>query len=155
MENLNNLLQYFNDGVSDSAILFILVLIDTTLAISYQIKQRQHLLSSTLLAGLLRNFVLCFMPFLVAGIAKYHPRSDTLYQFVAAVLSLYIGYAIIQSILAYTDLWGVEYPEWLKNWLQNEIEDKTNKSNTTKEVDGNAESNSNPKLDDQSKDGQK
>lgn len=151
MENLNNLLQYFNDGVSDSAILFILVLIDTTLAISYQIKQRQHLLSSTLLAGLLRNFVLCFMPFLVAGIAKYHPRSDTLYQFVAAVLSIYIGYAIIQSILAYTDLWGVNYPEWLKNWLENEIKDKTKKS---REVDDkNANTNANQQLDEKPKDG--
>lgn len=152
MENLNNILQYFNDGVSDSAILFILVLIDTTLAISYQIKQRQHLLSSTLLAGLLRNFVLCFMPFLVAGVAKYHPRSDTLYQFVAAVLSIYIGYAIIQSILAYTNLWGVKYPDWLKDWLNNEIKDKTKKS---KDVDENVGSNSNPKMDDKPKDGQK
>ena len=152
MENLSNLLQYFNDGVSDSAILFILVLIDTTLAVSYQIKQRQHLLSSTLLAGLLRNFVLCFMPLAVAGIAKYHPRSDTLYQFVAAMLSIYIGYAIIQSILAYTNLWGVKYPDWLKSWLQNEIQDKTKKS---EDVDGNAKSNANPKLDDQSKEGQK
>lgn len=154
MENLNNILQYFNDGVSDSAILFILVLIDTTLAVSYQIKQRQHLLSSTLLAGLLRNFVLCFMPFLVAGISKYHPRSDALYQFVAAILSLYIGYAIIQSILAYTDLWGVKYPEWLKNWLENEIEDKTKKSNN-KDVDENAGSSSNQQLDDKSKDAEK
>lgn len=155
MENLNSLLQYFNDGVSDSAILFILVLIDTTLAISYQIKQRQHLLSSTLLAGLLRNFVLCFMPFLVAGIAKYHPRSDTLYQFVAAVLSIYIGYAIIQSILAYTNLWGVKYPDWLKDWLNNEIKDKTKKSNSDKGVDENVKSDSDSKLDDKPKDGQK
>lgn len=155
MENLNSLLQYFNDGVSDSAILFILVLIDTTLAISYQIKQRQHLLSSTLLAGLLRNFVLCFMPFLVAGVAKYHPRSDTLYQFVAAVLSIYIGYAIIQSILAYTNLWGLKYPDWLKEWLNNEIKDKTKKTNVTKEVDGNAGSSANQQLDDKPKDGKK
>lgn len=153
MENLNSLLQYFNDGVSDSAILFILVLIDTTLAVSYQIKQRQHLLSSTLLAGLLRNFVLCFMPLFVAGIAKYHPRSDTLYQFVAAILAIYIGYAIIQSILAYTNLWGVKYPDWLKDWLNNEIQDKTKK--TDKEVDGNAGSNSNQQLDDKLKDGKK
>lgn len=153
MENLNNILQYFNDGVSDSAILFILVLIDTTLAVSYQIKQRQHLLSSTLLAGLLRNFVLCFMPFLVADVAKYHPRSDMLYQFVAAILSLYIGYAIVQSILAYTDLWGVKYPDWLKKWLENEIQDKTKK--TDKGVDGNDGSSSNQQMDDKPSDGKK
>lgn len=153
MENLNSLLQYFNDGVSDSAILFILVLIDTTLAVSYQIKQRQHLLSSTLLAGLLRNVVLCFMPSLVAGVSNYHPRSDALYQFVAAVLSIYIGYAIIQSILAYTNLWGVKYPDWLKDWLTSEIQDKTKK--TDKDTDENVGSNSNQQLDDKSSDGKK
>ena len=93
------------------------------------------------------------MPFLVAGIAKYHPRSDTLYQFVAAILSFYIGYAIIQSILAYTDLWGVKYPDWLKKWLENEIQDKTKKSD--KGTVENVGSNSNQQLDDQSKDGKK
>lgn len=121
-------LSLFNDGISDSGILFILVLIDTTLAVSYQIKQKQHLLSSTLLSGLLRNFVLCFMPFLVHELAAFHPRTDNVYQLIAAVLSVFIGYAVIQSILAYTALWGISYPQWLKDWLSNEIMDKENKN---------------------------
>ena len=121
-------LSLFNDGISDSGILFILVLIDTTLAVSYQIKQKQHLLSSTLLSGLLRNFVLCFMPFLVHELAAFHPRTDNVYQLIAAVLSVFIGYAVIQSILAYTALWGISYPQWLKDWLSNEIIDKENKT---------------------------
>lgn len=121
-------LSLFNDGISDSGILFILVLIDTTLAVSYQIKQKQHLLSSTLLSGLLRNFVLCFMPFLVHELAAFHPRTDNVYQLISAVLSVFIGYAVIQSILAYTALWGISYPQWLKDWLSNEIMDKENKN---------------------------
>ena len=120
-------LNYFNDGITDTGILFILVLVDTALAMSYQIKQKQHLLSSTLLAGLLRNFILCFMPILVTGLSRLHPRSDNFYQIIAAVLSVYIGYAIIQSVLAYTELWGINYPEWLKKWLTQEVRSKEEK----------------------------
>lgn len=125
---MDQTLNLFNDGISDSGILFILVLIDTTLAVSYQIKQKHHLLSSTLLSGLLRNFVLCFMPFLVHELAAFHPRTDNVYQLIAAFLSIFIGYAIIQSILAYVAMWGISYPKWLMDWLSNEIMDKERKN---------------------------
>lgn len=127
MNYLSYFISYFNDGITDTGILFILVLVDTALAMSYQIKQKQHLLSSTLLAGLLRNFLLCFMPILVTELRQLHPRSDNLYQLIAAVLSIYIGYAIIQSILAYTQLWGINYPDWIKNVLIQEVVSKKKK----------------------------
>lgn len=123
-----NLLSMFNDGVSDSGILFILVLVDTCLAISYQIKSGNKLLSNKLLSGLLRNITLCFMPALVHALSAWHPRSDQVYPVIAAILSVYIGYAILQSILAYTDMWGIKYPEWLNKWLENEIKDKEKKT---------------------------
>ena len=96
------LINIFNDGVSE-------------------------LLSSAMISGLLRNFVLCFMPALVHLLAIYHPRTDGIYQLISAVLSVYIGFAILQSIMAYTDLWGVKYPEWINNWLSGEIKDKVGK----------------------------
>lgn len=123
-----NLLSMFNDGVSDSGILFILVLVDTCLAISYQIKSGNKLLSNKLLSGLLRNITLCFMPALVHALSAWHPRSDQVYPVIAAILSVYIGYAVLQSILAYTDMWGIKYPEWLNKWLENEIKDKEKKT---------------------------
>ena len=125
----------FNDGVSDSGILFILVLVDTCLALSYQVKSGGRLLSSKLLSGLLRNITLCFMPALVYLLAVWHPRSDSVYQMIAVVLSIYIGYAIVQSILAYTNLWGIKYPNWLKTWLESEIKDKEGKLNQTNKQD--------------------
>ena len=123
-----DLLNMFNDGVSDSGILFILVLVDTCLAISYQIKSGNKLLSNKLLSGLLRNITLCFIPALVYALSGWHPRTDQVYQVIAAVLSVYIGYAILQSILAYTGLWGIKYQEWLNKWLENEIKDKEKKT---------------------------
>lgn len=122
-----NYLSYFNDGITDTGVLFILVLIDTALALSFQIKSKRHLLSSTLLAGLLRNFCLCFMPILVTGLSHFHPRSDGLYQMISAILAIYIGYAILQSILAYAQLWGINYPQWLQNWLSQEVRSKEEK----------------------------
>ena len=133
--DLTNMFAMLNDGVSDSGILFILVLVDTCLALSYQIKSGGRLLSSKLLSGLLRNITLCFMPALVNLLSEWRPRGDSVYQMIASILSIYIGYAIVQSILAYTDLWGIKYPDWLNKWLESEIKDKEGKLNTTNKQD--------------------
>lgn len=123
-----NLIQYFNDGVSDSGILMILVIVDTVLALSYQLKVKQPIISSRLLSGLLRNVILAVTPSLVTALSIWRPRSDDIYQMLAAILSLFIGYAIIQSILSYVTLWGVKYPKWMTDWLSGEIESKVNKN---------------------------
>ena len=75
------------------------------------------------------------MPALVNLLSTWHPRGDSVYQLIASILSIYIGYAIIQSILAYTDLWGIKYPDWLNKWLESEIKDKEGKMNTTNKQD--------------------
>lgn len=123
-----NLIQYFNDGVSDSGILMILVIVDTVLALSYQLKVKQPIISSRLLSGLLRNVILAVTPSLVTALSVWRPRSDDIYQMLAAILSLFIGYAIIQSILSYVNLWGVKYPKWMTDWLSGEIESKVTKN---------------------------
>ena len=123
-----NLIQYFNDGVSDSGILMILVIVDTVLALSYQLKVKQPIISSRLLSGLLRNVILAVTPSLVTALSVWRPRSDDIYQMLAAILSIFIGYAIVQSILSYVNLWGVKYPKWMTDWLSGEIESKVNKN---------------------------
>lgn len=124
---LNDFVSYFNDGVTDSGILMILVLIDTAVAVSYHYSKGSGFVSNRLLSGLIRNLVLSFMPSLITGISTLRPRTDTLYQYLAMILTAYIGYAIIQSILAYTSLWGVKLPDWLNNMLSQEIKDKESK----------------------------
>lgn len=122
--NYENLLTTFNDGVSDSGLLFILVLIDTILAITYCFKVKKPVLSGELLSGLLRNFLLCFMPIAVNYLSVLRPRTDGIYALVACILTLFIAYAIIQSILAYANLWGLNLPDWLKNIIKGEIKEK-------------------------------
>ena len=131
----NNIVKLFNDGVSDSGILFILVLIDTTLALTYCLKIKRPILSETMLSGLLRNVILCFMPAAIAWLSVERPRSDDVYGVIAAVLTIYIGYAVIQSILAYTTLWGVKYPDWVNSWLKDEITHKEQKGSDKNEQD--------------------
>lgn len=123
-----DLVKYFNDGLSDSGILVILVLVDTVLALSYQLKVSRPIISSRLLSGLLRNIILAVMPSLVTALSLWRPRSDDVYQVLAAILSIFIGYAIIQSILSYINLWGVQYPTWLTNWLSGEIKNKVDQN---------------------------
>lgn len=123
-----DLINYFNDGISDSGILMILVIVDTVLALSYQLKVRQPIVSSRLLSGLLRNVILAVTPSLVTALSIWRPRSDDIYQMLAAILSIFIGYAIVQSILSYINLWGVKYPKWMTDWLSGEIESKVNKN---------------------------
>ena len=125
--NLNDFVNYYNDGVTDSGILMILVLIDTAVAVSYHYAKGSGFVSNRLLSGLIRNLVLSFMPSLITGISALRPRTDTLYQYLAMILTIYIGYAIIQSILAYMNLWGVKLPTWLNDLLSQEIKDKENK----------------------------
>lgn len=124
---LTDFVNYFNDGVTDSGILMILVLIDTAVAVSYHYAKGNGFVSNRLLSGLIRNLILSFMPSLITGISALRPRTDTLYQYLAMILTIYIGYAIIQSILAYTSLWGVKLPSWLNDLLSQEIKDKENK----------------------------
>lgn len=123
-----DLITYFNDGISDSGILMILVIVDTVLALSYQLKVKQPIISSRLLSGLLRNVILAVTPSLVTFLSFWRPRSDNIYQMLAAILSVFIGYAIVQSILSYVSLWGVKYPKWMTDWLSGEIESKVNKN---------------------------
>ena len=122
-----NFITYFNDGITDTGILIIFVIIDTVLALSYQLKEKQSIVSSTLLSGLLRNLFLAIVPSLISGLAFLRPRTDDIYQILAAVLSIFIGYGIMQSILSYINLWGVKYPKWLTDWLSGEIDSKLKK----------------------------
>lgn len=131
--NYENLLTTFNDGISDSGILFILVLIDTILALTYCFKVKKPVLSGELLSGLLRNFLLCFMPIAVSYLAVLRPRTDGIYALIACILTLFIAYAIMQSILAYANLWGLNLPDWLKNIIEGEIKEKIGNFDNLKE----------------------
>ena len=116
--------KYFNDAISDSGLLYILVITDTILALTYNIKVKKSIMSNELLSGLMRNFMLSTIPLLIFWLSKFRPRSDDLYSIIASLFTILIGYGILESILAYLNLWGVKYPQWLLNILKGEINSK-------------------------------
>ena len=64
------------------------------------------------------------MPIAVAYLSVLRPRVDGVYTLIACILTLFIAYAILQSILAYANLWGLKLPDWLKNIIEGEIKEK-------------------------------
>lgn len=124
---MNDFLNFFADGVTDSSVLSVLVLIDTTLAVSYWFKNGRRILSNTLLSGLLRNVVLALMPSLMQLLSSWHPTSTSsiIYPLVTSIITIYIGFAIVQSIMAYTAMWGIKFPNWLDAIIKQEVQSKT------------------------------
>lgn len=124
---MNDFLNFFADGVTDSSVLSVLVLIDTTLAVSYWFKNGRRILSNALLSGLLRNVVLALMPSLMQLLSSWHPTSTSsiIYRLVTSIITIYTGFAIIQSILSYTAMWGIKFPNWLEAIIKQEIKSKT------------------------------
>lgn len=123
---MNEILKLFSDGFADSAVLSVMVVIDTTLAVSYWFKNGRRILSNVLLSGLLRNLVLAFVPSLMQLLSSVHPDSTGLvYPLVTSIITIYIGIAILQSILAYTNMWGIKFPGWLNSIIKQEVQSKT------------------------------
>lgn len=134
---MNDFLNFFVDGVADSSVLSVLVLIDTTLAVSYWFKNGRRILSNTLLSGLLRNVVLALMPSLMQLLSTWHPNSTSsiIYPLVTSIITIHIGFAIVQSIMAYTAMWGINFPSWLEAIIKQEIRSKIGvKIDKTKDI---------------------
>lgn len=129
---MTNIINYFNDGIADTGILYILVIVDTVLAISYKIKENKGLMSNVLLAGLFRNVILAMLPSIITWLSIMRPRTDNTYTYIIALFSIMIGAGIIQSILANINLLGIKYPQWLMDWLSKELSNKVNNDGTKK-----------------------
>lgn len=143
MTNLQTIFSYFSDPLSDTGILMILVLIDTVLAITYKMsKKASSFISSKMLSGLLRNLLLSIVPLMVTLISDLDPRTDDLYAILSFIFFIFIAWAILVSIISYTSLLGIKYPEWLLKLLTGEIESKGLKINIGSDSDGKSKSGS-------------
>lgn len=123
--------------VSDSLFLLTLAIIDTVLAVAWRIKQGKPLWSNRLKSGLIFNVALSFLPQIV-GVAynQLHEPSHLLLLTIEGV-TIFIGLAQLQSILANAVLFGIKVPKWAMKWysvlIEPEVEDKKHKDVKTKE----------------------
>lgn len=140
--NLNDIYNvihpYLNGSyVSDSLFLLTLAIVDTVLAVAWRIKQGKPLWSNRLKSGLLFNVVLSFLPQII-GVAynQIYEPSQLLLLTIEAV-TIFIGLAQLQSILANAVLFGIKVPKWAMKWysvlIEREVEEKKHKDEKTKE----------------------
>lgn len=129
---------YLHGGyVSDSLFLLTLAIIDTVLAVAWRIKQGKPLWSNRLKSGLIFNVALSFLPQII-GVAynQIHEPSPLLLLTLEGV-TIFIGLAQLQSILANAVLFGIKVPKWAMKWysvlIEPEVEDKKHKDVKTKE----------------------
>lgn len=123
--------------VSDSLFLLTLAIIDTVLAVAWRIKQGKPLWSNRLKSGLIFNVALSFLPQIIGvGYNQIHEPSPLLLVTLEAV-TIFIGLAQLQSILANAVLFGIKVPKWAMKWysvlIEPEVEDKKHKDVKTKE----------------------
>lgn len=119
--------------VSDTLFLLTLAIIDTVLGVAWRIKLRKPIWSSRLKSGLLFNVVLSFLPQII-GMAynQIYEPSQLLLLTIEAV-TIFIGLAQLQSILANAVLFGIRVPKRIMKWfnflIEPEIEEKKHKDN--------------------------
>ena len=123
---------YLNGSyVSDSLLLLSLAIIDTVLAVAWRIKQEKPIWSKRLKSGLVFNVALSFLPQII-GVAynQIHDPSALLLLTIEAV-TICIGLAQLQSILANAVLFGIKVPKWAMTWynilIEPEVEEKKHK----------------------------
>lgn len=129
---------YLHGGyVSDSLFLLTLAIIDTVLAVAWRIKQGKPLWSNRLKSGLIFNVALSFLPQIIGvWYNQIHEPSPLLLVTLEGV-TIFIGLAQLQSILANAVLFGIKVPKWAMKWysvlIEPEVEDKKHKDVKTKE----------------------
>ena len=133
LNDIYNLVHPYLNGsyVSDSLLLLSLAIIDTVLAVAWRIKQEKPIWSKRLKSGLVFNVALSFLPQII-GLAynQIHDPSALLLLTIEAV-TICIGLAQLQSILANAVLFGIKVPKWAMKWynilIEPEVEEKKHK----------------------------
>ena len=129
---VNEICQYLMNGYTDSGVLFVMVLFDTSLAVAYRLTKHKPINSSTLISGMLRNTSYALMPmFLQALQVLATDDSYILYDIFKLGFTIIGFLGLVQSCSANLKLNGAKIDEWLPKiydlFLKDEVEKKLNK----------------------------
>lgn len=139
LNDIYNVVHPYLDGgyVSDSLFLLTLAIIDTVLAVAWRIKQGKPLWSNRLKSGLIFNVALSFLPQIIGVCYNQIHEPSPLLLLTLEGVTIFIGLAQLQSIMANAVLFGIKVPKWSKKWysvlIEPEVEEKKHKDVKTKE----------------------
>lgn len=139
LNDIYNVVHPYLDGgyVSDSLFLLTLAIIDTVLAVAWRIKQGKPLWSNRLKSGLIFNVALSFLPQIIGVCYNQIHEPSPLLLLTLEGVTIFIGLAQLQSIMANAVLFGIKVPKCAKKWysvlIEPEVEEKKHKDVKTKE----------------------
>lgn len=135
LNDIYNIVHPFFGGayVSDSLFLLTLAIIDTVLAVAWRIKKGEPIWSKRLKSGLIFNVVLSFLPQIIGVVYNQIHEPSPLLLITLEAVTIFIGLAQLQSILANAVLFGIKVPKWSMKWynilIEPEVEEKKHKDN--------------------------
>lgn len=129
---VNEICRYLMNGYTDSGVLFVMVLFDTSLAIAYRLTKHKPINSATLISGLLRNTSYALMPMFLQALQVLATDDSYILYDVFKLGFTIIGFlGLVQSCSANLKLNGAKIDEWLPKiydlFLKDEVEKKLNK----------------------------
>lgn len=133
LNDIYNIVHPFFGGayVSDSLFLLTLAIIDTVLAVAWRIKKGEPIWSKRLKSGLIFNVVLSFLPQIIGVVYNQIHEPSPLLLITVEAVTIFIGLAQLQSILANAVLFGIKVPKWSMKWynilIEPEVEEKKHK----------------------------
>lgn len=133
---IDEIFKYLADPVNDSSVLFVLVVLDTILGVSWRIAKSKPIISNILFSGLVRNLGCACLP-LILHFFNYLSNDSTLFNVVIPLFGFAIFCGLLQSVIANAVLCGVKIPPFLedlyKKFFLAEQESKENRYNNTRQ----------------------
>lgn len=142
LNDIYNIVHPFFGGayVSDSLFLLTLAIIDTVLAVAWRIKKGEPIWSKRLKSGLIFNVVLSFLPQIIGVVYNQIHEPSPLLLITLEAVTIFIGLAQLQSILANAVLFGIKVPKWAMKWynilIEPEVEEKKHKDDKPNQRSG-------------------
>lgn len=139
MENALNYLFLNLNGATESAILFILLFIDTFLGSKWRKVNNVAITSGGGLNGLKTNIPLALMPICIWAFTvlisvvpnhiggRVFVFNPIIFDGISFIITLFIGNFMLKSILANAKLAGFDIPDWLIKWFEDEYHVKLQK----------------------------
>ena len=128
MQLFKTILQWCGTGFDETAVLLVLMIFDSVLGVSWRFRRKRFMISSTAVNGIIRNSLTCLLPSLLELIRIELDHHSLIFRIISLLISIIIGFTLLQSICANLKMNGVDLPQIIENIfgeaIQAELNDK-------------------------------
>ena len=128
MQLFKTILAWCGTGFDETAVLLVLMIFDSILGVSWRFRRKRFMISSTAVNGIIRNTLTCLLPSLLELIPIELDHHSLVFRIISLLISIIIGFTLLQSICANLKMNGVDLPQIIGNIfgeaIQAELDDK-------------------------------